>query len=63
MAVIGQGGQVIPGARPRVIKQPAIAPITTPNATDLATAIALANANKTTVNALITALQASGVTA
>lgn len=35
--------------------------ITTPNATDLATAQALANQNKATVNALIAALQAANL--
>lgn len=34
-----------------------VAPVTTVNATDLASAEALANANKTTINALITSLQ------
>lgn len=61
MAVIGQGGQVIPGALPRIIKQPAIAQIATPNATDLATAQALANQTKTTLNTLLTSLKTAGV--
>lgn len=36
----------------------ALTPVTTANATDLATAIALANANKAKLNAIIAALKA-----
>lgn len=35
----------------------ALTPVATANATDLATAIALANANKTAINAIIAALK------
>lgn len=38
-----------------------VANVTTANATDLASAIALANANKVTTNAILAALQAAGL--
>lgn len=47
-----------------LVKQAAnVAPITTANATDLATAQALANQLKTTVNDLLTKLDTAGITA
>lgn len=42
-------------------KAVAVATITTPNATDLATAEALANQNKTTINDLLAKLRTAGI--
>lgn len=51
------GGPVGPhvSASPAIV---ALTPVTTPNASDEATAITLANANKVKINAIITALKA-----
>jgi hypothetical protein len=52
LVVVGDGA---------VTKQAAITSITTPDATDLATAITLANATKVKVNDIIVKLRAAGV--
>lgn len=51
------GGPVGPpvSATPAIV---ALTPVTTANASDLATAVALANANKAKLNAIIAALKA-----
>ena len=49
---------IVVGGLPTKTQVAALTPVTTPDATDEATAIALANANKAKINAIITALKA-----
>lgn len=49
---------IVVGGLPTKTQVAALTPITTPDATDEATAITLANANKAKINAIITALKA-----
>lgn len=60
MVIVGAGNV---GQSALVTKQSGIANITTADATDLPTAIALANANKAKVNAILAALRSAGVIA
>lgn len=57
IALFNPNGTVFTGAPAAGVH---VAPVTTANATDLTTAEALANANKTTLNALIASLQTAG---
>lgn len=49
---------IVVGGLPTKTQVAGLTPVTTPDATDEATAIALANANKAKINAIITALKA-----
>lgn len=49
---------IVVGGLPTKTQVAALTPITTPDATDEASAIILANANKAKINAIITALKA-----
>lgn len=49
---------IVVGGLPTKTQVAALTPITTPDATDAATVITLANANKAKINALIAALKA-----
>lgn len=54
-------GGTTAGSTSLVTKQAAIADVSTANATDLATAQALANANKVKINAILAVLRSAGI--
>lgn len=60
MVIVGAGNV---GQAALVTKQSGITNVTTADATDLASAIALANANKAKINAILAALRSAGVIA